>query len=56
VTSFWLQISGHTSNYYLQYKRKKLLLLPILYICQHVIQEVQNITESSRTHHSSFGQ
>jgi len=33
VTSFWLQILGHISNYYLHYKRKKLLLLPILYIC-----------------------
>lgn len=33
VTSSWLQILGHKSNYYLQYKRKKLLLLPILYIC-----------------------
>ena len=32
VTSFWLQILGHINDYYLQYKRK-ILLLPILYIC-----------------------
>ena len=33
VTSFLLQSLGHISNYYLPHKRKKLLLLPILYIC-----------------------